>query len=219
MLFQFQFAKDDSWRSWSLPLSGKVIYLDPGHGGPDGGAVGRKLLEKDVALELSKRVRDYLQEQGALVLMTRESDIDLSAPGTKGYSRKKAEDLHNRVNLINQSTADMYISLHLNALPQRQWRGAQTFYDGKFEENGRMAKFIQDELRRNLENTDRHAKPIHGVYLVKYASKPGALVEVGFLSNGEEEKLFTDQKYLDKVAGAVYKGILRFYTDKKEPPE
>ncbi|MGD7009876.1 N-acetylmuramoyl-L-alanine amidase CwlD [Metabacillus sp. 84] len=219
LLFQFQFANDDSWESWNLPLAGKVIYLDPGHGGPDGGAVGTKLLEKDVTLEIAKRTRDYLQEQGALVLLTRETDIDLSSIGTKGYSRKKAEDLRNRVEMINSSSADMYLSLHLNALPQRQWRGAQTFYDGKFEENARMAKFIQDELRSNLENTDRKAKTIHGIYLVKYTNKPGALVEVGFLSNGEEEKLFSDPDYLDKVAGSVYKGILRYYTDKTEPPE
>ncbi|MFB8732947.1 N-acetylmuramoyl-L-alanine amidase [Bacillus sp. SL00103] len=65
-LFRFQFLNDDSWKSWNLPLSGKIIYLDPGHGGPDGGAVGGELLEKEIALDVSMKIRDYLQEQGAL---------------------------------------------------------------------------------------------------------------------------------------------------------
>lgn len=108
----------------SLPLSGKIIYLDPGHGGPDGGAVGGKLLEKDVTLEVAFRVRDYLQEQGALVIMTRESDTDLAPEGTKGYSRRKAEDLRQRVKLINHSEAELYISIHLNAIPSQKWSGS-----------------------------------------------------------------------------------------------
>lgn len=64
LLFQFQFNNDSSWKSWNLPLTGKVIYIDPGHGGPDGGAVGTEHLEKDIALAISKQIRDYLQEQG-----------------------------------------------------------------------------------------------------------------------------------------------------------
>lgn len=127
-LFRFQFLNDDSWKSWNLPLSGKIIYLDPGHGGPDGGAVGGELLEKEIALDVSMKIRDYLQEQGALVLMTREDDSDLSSKNTRGYARKKAEDLRNRVKVINESEADLYLSIHLNAIPSNKWSGAQTFF-------------------------------------------------------------------------------------------
>lgn len=74
LLFQFQFFQKDTWDSWNLPLSGKVIILDPGHGGPDGGAGDSDALEKEIALKVSLFIRDYLQEQGALVLMTREDD-------------------------------------------------------------------------------------------------------------------------------------------------
>lgn len=219
VLFRFQFTNDDSWNTWNLPLAGKVIYLDPGHGGADGGAVGSSLMEKNVALDISLRVRDYLQQQGALVLMTRESDIDLASIGTKGLARRKTEDLRNRVEVINSSSADLFLSIHLNAIPSGRWRGAQTFYYGKFEENKRIALYIQDELRKSLENTDRGAKQLPGIYLLKYASKPGALVEVGFLSNPDEEKLLGGKKYLDSMAASIYKGILRYYTDKKDPPE
>lgn len=218
-LFRFQFHNDDSWRPWSLPLSGKIIYLDPGHGGPDGGATGSNHLEKDITLEVASRVRDYLQEQGALVIMTRETDTDLAPEGMKGYSRRKAEDLRKRVEIINRSEAELYISIHLNAIPSPKWSGAQSFYYGKYEENEKVAKYIQDELRINLENTTRKAKRIHGIYLMQNVTKPGALVEVGFLSNPAEAKRLSQPKYQDKIASSVYKGVLRYFTEKGDPPE
>jgi N-acetylmuramoyl-L-alanine amidase len=219
ILFQWQFTNDKSWESWNLPLTGKVIYLDPGHGGPDGGAVGGSTLEKDISLSITLLVRDYLQEQGALVLLTREEDVDLADEDTSGYSRRKAEDLKKRVKLINDSEADLFLSIHLNAIPSARWSGAQTFYYGRFIENEHVAKYIQDELRRNLENTERVAKPIGGVYLLKNTEKPGALVEVGFLSNPQEEKLLSTEQYQAKVAASIYNGILRYFSNEKNPPE
>lgn len=126
-ILQYDFSEDDSWNAWNLPLSGKVILLDPGHGGPDGGADNGNVLEKDISLEVSLKLRDYLQEQGAVVMMTREDDRDLAAEDTKGYSRRKVEDLKKRLNMINHSDADFYVSVHLNSIPSPKWRGAQTF--------------------------------------------------------------------------------------------
>jgi N-acetylmuramoyl-L-alanine amidase len=218
ILLQYQFTDNNSWKSWNLPLSGRIIVLDPGHGGPDGGAVGGEVVEKDVALSIALKLRDYLQQQGALVVMTREGDNDLAAKNTKGYSRRKIEDLQKRVEFINESEADLFISVHLNAIPSPRWRGAQTFYYASFVENERVAKFIQAELRRNLENTNRSAKAINGVYLLKYAKKPGALVEVGFLSNYDERQLLSSEDYQTKVAASIYKGILRYFSNEKNPP-
>jgi N-acetylmuramoyl-L-alanine amidase len=219
ILFQWQFTNNKSWESWNLPLTGKVIYLDPGHGGPDGGAVGSSSLEKDISLSISLKIRDYLQEQGALVLLTREEDVDLANEDTSGYSRRKAEDLKNRVKIINESDADLFLSIHLNAIPSSRWSGAQTFFHGKFIENENVARYIQDELRRNLENTERKAKPIDGIYLLKNTEKPGALVEVGFLSNPQEENLLSTDEYQEKVAASIYNGILRYFSNEKNPPE
>lgn len=218
-LFQWQFSDNNSWESWNLPLTGKVIYLDPGHGGPDGGAVGSTLQEKDVALSISLKLRDYLQEQGALVLMTREEDVDLADKDTSGYSRRKVEDLKKRVEIINKSEAELFLSIHLNAIPSAKWSGAQTFYHGKFVENENVAKFIQDELRRNLENTERVAKPINGIYLLNKVEKPGALVEVGFLSNPLEEKMLSTEEYQEEVAASIYNGILRYFSNEANPPD
>lgn len=215
---EFQITK--SWKSWNLPLTGKIIVLDAGHGGPDGGAVGgNEIIEKNITLEITKKVQDYLQEQGALVILTRDEDEDLASEDTKGYSKRKTEDLQKRVTLINQSGTDLFVSIHLNAIPVSNSSGAQTFYTRSLVENERVAKFIQAELRTSLENTTRSAKTISNVYLLKYAKAPGALVEAGFLSNVNERYLLNSEKYQQKVAAAVYRGILRYFTEKGNPPE
>lgn len=192
-----------------------MILIDPGHGGPDGGAGNKKALEKDIALDVSLKVRDYLQQQGAMVVMTRETDTDLAPDGMKGYSRRKVADLKERLKIINESDADLFISLHLNAIPSARWSGAQTFYAPQFKENQKAARFIQDELRRNLENTTRNAKPLGQVYILKHAKRPGALVEIGFLSNPQERANLKTDAYQDMVAASVYKGVLRFFTNEK----
>ncbi|MEH7107652.1 MULTISPECIES: N-acetylmuramoyl-L-alanine amidase CwlD [Bacillaceae] len=216
LILQYDFSNDDSWKPWNLPLSGKIILLDAGHGGPDGGAGTGKTLEKDIALDITLKVRDYLQQQGALVVMTRDTDKDLADSDTRGYSRRKVEDLKKRLKMINDSDNDFFVSIHLNAIPSSRWSGAQTFYAPHHEENARAAKFIQEELRRNLENTTRRAKPINQVYILKHAKKPGVLVEVGFLSNPAEKANLKKDSYQDKIAASIYKGILRYFTNEKE---
>lgn len=219
LILQHNFLDKVSWKTWNLPLSGKIILLDPGHGGPDGGAGSGETLEKDIALKITLKVRDYLQEQGALVVMTRVTDTDLADPDTRGYSRRKVEDLKKRLKMINDSDNDFFASIHLNAIPSSRWSGAQTFYAPQHEENARAAKFIQEELRKNLENTTRKAKPINQVYILKNAKKPGVLVEVGFLSNPTEKEKLKKDSYQEKVAISIYKGVLRYFTNEKELKE
>src|SRR5699024_4448016 len=95
-----------TWDTWSLPLAGKTIVIDPGHGGPDGGAVGRdQKQEKDIDLEVGKKLRNYLQQAGGLIYMTREEDKDLAKKDTKGLSRRKSEDIRNRLKFIHDKKA------------------------------------------------------------------------------------------------------------------
>ena len=213
LILQYDFTENDSWESWNLPLSGKIIYLDPGHGGVDPGAGDDDPFEKEIALNVSLKLRDYLQQQGALVIMTRETDVDLADKGLKGYSKRKVQDLKRRLDLINESEADFFATIHLNAIPSSKWRGAQTFYATNLKENKRAAKLIQDELRRNLENTDRDAKPANSIYLLKHTNKPGVLVEIGFLSNPGEAANLKQEAYQEKVAASIYEGMLRYFTD------
>lgn len=205
--------------TWSLPLAGKVIALDAGHGGPDGGAVSRQgVIEKDVNLAITLYLRDYLQQAGALVVMTREGDYDLASESTKELFKRKTEDLKQRVRKIEDSRADLFISLHLNSIPSNRWRGAQTFFPPNNEESRKLAELIQSEIRHNLQNTQRLAKTEDTIYLLKALQMPSALVEVGFLSHPEESDLLRDEKYQRKVAAAVYNGILR-YTAGESPSE
>lgn len=216
IILQYDFTDNDSWESWNLPLSGKIIYLDPGHGGVDPGAGDEEPFEKDIALSVSLKLRDYLQQQGALVIMTRETDVDLADKGLKGYSKRKVQDLKRRLDLINESEADFFATIHLNAIPSSRWKGSQTFYSTNFKENKRAAKLVQDELRRNLENTDREAKAANSIYLLKHTNKPGVLVEIGFLSNPEEAANLRQEDYQEKVAGSIYEGILRYFTNEQK---
>ncbi|MFD1850660.1 N-acetylmuramoyl-L-alanine amidase CwlD [Oceanobacillus bengalensis] len=221
-LIQYPITKSgDAWDSeFSLPLSGKNIVLDPGHGGPDGGAVGADgTLEKGITLNVSKKLQNYLEQAGANVFLTREVDKDLAAESTKGLSRRKNEDIRNRLQFIKDNEADFFLSIHLNALPSTKWRGAQSFYYPQFDESKHLAKVIQAEIIRNLENTKREALAINGMYLLKHAEVPGALVEIGFLSNEEERELLKDDNYQDKLAASIYEGVLRYSTEDEEKSE
>ena len=211
---------ESTWASWSLPLSGKVIVIDPGHGGPDGGAVGSdETVEKDIALSVSKQLQRYLQQAGALVYLTRESDADLADDGTSGLAKRKSEDIRKRLEFIEEKNADFFLTIHLNALPSEQWRGAQTFFYPKFDENRHLARMVQAEIRRNMENTNREALAIDGIYLLKHAEIPGALVEIGFLSNVAERELLKKETYQESMAASIYQGILRYTTEEIEATE
>jgi N-acetylmuramoyl-L-alanine amidase len=220
-LIQLPLTKGDvewSTSSWSLPLSGKTIVIDPGHGGPDGGAVGKdNTLEKDISLEVSKQVQDYLQQSGAMVYLTRESDKDLAETDTKGLARRKAADIRKRLEFIHEKEPDFFLTIHLNALPSTKWRGAQTFYYPQFDENKHLANMIQSEIIRNMENTTREPMEINGIYLLKHAEVPGALVEIGFLSNESERELLKQVDYQQQMSASIYEGILRYVTE--EPKE
>jgi len=202
---------------WSLPLAGTTIALDAGHGGPDGGAVSKQgIIEKDINLAVTLYLRDYLQQAGAVVYMTREEDRDLASADTKGYKKRKTEDLKRRVRYIEEKQAKVFVSIHMNSVPSSRWSGAQTFFSTNNGDSVTLAEFIQDELRNGLNNTDRVAKRSDkSVYLLEELKIPAVLVEVGFLSNPEEARLLGDEKYQQKVAASIYQGIMK-YISKKE---
>jgi len=210
----YDVPKNNSWTAWTLPLSGKIIVVDAGHGGPDGGAVSKSgIIEKEITLKIALILKDYLNEAGALVVLTRENDHDLAAKETKGIARRKFEDLQNRVKLTNNSMADLFISVHLNSIPSEKWHGAQTFYYPLKEENKRLATSIQQEIINNLNNTNRTPLPRNDIMILKYIDTLSAMVEVGFLSNPSEASLLIDEEYQKKLAFAIYQGILSFYAE------
>lgn len=208
-VFTYELPSTKTWTHWTIPLSGQIIVLDPGHGGPDGGAVSKAgLVEERLNLAIAEYLRDYLQQAGALVMMTREGDVDLADPDTKN---RKRQDLQRRVEFVMDSNADMLISIHMNSIPSSRWTGAQTFYYSKQHvDNKSLAYYIQEELKKNLENTNREVKTADTIYILKSVDVPTALVEVGFLSNPGEAELLGNETYQKKAAASIYRGILRF---------
>jgi N-acetylmuramoyl-L-alanine amidase len=204
-----------SWTHWTMPLSGLTIAIDAGHGGPDGGAVSATgLIEKDVSLAVGLYLRDFLQQAGALVVMPRETDKDLADDDTKRMAMRKKEDLLRRMEYIRQKNANLLVSIHLNSFPEAKYDGAQTFFYTNHAENKRFAEAVQQELRAQLENTTRVAKYVDTVYILKSSHIPSVLVEVGFLSNQSEAERLGNAAYQRKLADAIYRGIIRFHTDR-----
>ncbi|WP_134686819.1 N-acetylmuramoyl-L-alanine amidase CwlD [Brevibacillus migulae] len=217
VIFTYERPEPTTWSTWSLPLAGTVIALDAGHGGVDGGAVSKdgEVLEKEVTLAITMYLRDFLQQAGAFVVMTREEDKDLASPEAQRVGKRKSEDIRNRVKLINETAPDFAISVHLNAIPSSRWSGAQTFYFPAFKESGEMASLIQDEIKRVLENTNRKPIITDDVFLIREVTCPAVLVEVGFLSNEAEAKQLRSTEYQKAMANAIYQGILRHYAGEK----
>ncbi len=198
------------------PLSGVKIVIDPGHGGIDGGASHGEIVERDITLAMSLKLEKLLKSQGATVVMTRSKEGDAIAEHrpNEDYqttrSRKRA-DLLLREEIINNSKPDIVISLHVNAVPEERWRGAQVFYHVTGHENSEpLAKAIQASIRNDIGNTEREALSIKQVYVLKKANAPAVLVETGFISNDEERALLTSDKYQNQMVEAIANGIRKY---------
>jgi len=189
-------------------LLGKVIYLDAGHGGADSGAISNNIYEKDLNLEIVDKLESELLSRGALVLLTRDGDYDLS---TTTINRKR-DDLYSRVKLINSSNCDLYISIHLNATTSSNWRGLQIFYSSINKENKLIAETVSDTLSQNIANV-REVKLSNNYYMYKNITIPGILVEVGFLSNPNDKYLLRQDEYQYKVVSSIADGIVKYFTN------
>ncbi len=194
----------------SYVTAGSVVVIDAGHGGPDSGAIGANgTLEKDISLALSQKLAKELIQQGCIVICVRDTDTDLAGADFSGTVReRKRADLQARADLANRNQADLFVSVHLNADPSPKWSGAQTFYEQGDETGACIGKAVQEQLKSTLKNTRREALAADGYFLMSAASMPTIIVEAGFLSNPEEEKLLQDEDYQQQVAGAIARGIV-----------
>lgn len=202
--FSFTFAKGND-----LDLLGKVIYIDPGHGGVDPGALYKDIYEADINLEISQKLRTVLEQRGAIVYLTRDGNYDLSA--NNAVNRKRS-DLSRRANIINRSMCDLYLSIHLNADSSTTWRGAQVFYDDVNERNIKIAKILQQVLKEDLKTT-RDYKLTNDMYLHKRVTRPGVLIEVGFITNPNDRYLLLKEDYQLKVANSITRGIIKYFNE------
>lgn len=202
--------------SWSLV--DRVVVVDPGHGGMDPGAKGKGgSVEKDIAFSISKKLARLITQGGAKVIMTRETDKMLYDPGTQGFRAKKRQDLGRRADIANDNGAAAFISIHLNSFPSdTSQHGAQTFSQPGSGESKILSQCIQTELVSRLGNNKRQPKEVD-FFTNRRAKMPAVIVEVGFLSNPAEEKLLMSEEYQEKVAFAIYAGLVKYFSETSAP--
>jgi N-acetylmuramoyl-L-alanine amidase len=187
-------------------LKGKKITLDPGHGGTDTGAIGADgLLEKDVTLPVAMKVRDILTNRGAIVSMTRTTDVDVFGPDATDR-----EELQARVDVAEKNDADLFISIHCNANTNREIGGFSTYYHEKSKYDYLIANELENAMMKTGNFKDLGVRYAN-LYVNKRCSMPGALVEMLFVSNRREEKILRSNWFRTKLANAIADGIENFY--------
>ena len=188
-----------------INIKAEYIYLDPGHGGFDGGAVSNNLIEKEIVLDISFLVKDYLEKYGYNVLMTRYKDTSLADT--------KKSDIYKRVDLLNSNNTLLYISIHANSYPSSDVHGAQVFYKG--ETNKLLSDTLQSYLKC-VDNNKRSAKEINNKYLLDNVTNTGCIIEVGFLSSSIDSINLKDINYLYKLAKYISIGLIDYLSIKGE---
>ncbi|MCL2859811.1 MAG: N-acetylmuramoyl-L-alanine amidase [Oscillospiraceae bacterium] len=193
--------------------TGKVVILDAGHGFPDLGATSSEgVTEADINLEIVLKVEKLLKNNGIEVILTRKNGNCIADLMATTIREKKNSDLKNRVKIGNNSNADIFVSIHLNAIPQEQYWGFQTFYKNSDDKGKELAKLIQSNLKKVIDRGNkREALVISNKYLVDNIKIPICMVECGFLSNKEEAGLLQQDEYQNKLAQGITNGILEYF--------
>lgn len=193
----------------------KVVVIDAGHGGIDPGKVGiHGELEKDINLQIALKCKDYLEQQQIEVIMTREHDQGLYR---EADSNKKIVDMKNRVSVIEEKKPSLAVSIHQNSYSTENVSGPQVFYYRDSLQGKKMAQIMQNQLNQILmPQKNRVEKDNHTYYLLKKTSVPLVIVECGFLSNDREASLLSGENYQERVAWAIYLGIIDYLRDMSE---
>jgi len=194
-------------------VRGRVIALDPGHGGIDPGAIGVNGLTEDaVNLAVSQRLAALLAQAGAVVVLTRAETTDLAGATPGGPSARKRVDLRARVSTVNLSGADVIVSIHANRFGNPAERGAQTFYNPhRFPQNRLLAEMIQRQLQAITGETRRKISEHIDHYVLNHTDMPGVTVELGFLSNPRDAALLGDPAYQQRIAYAIFVGLAHYF--------
>ena len=217
--FSFKIANEDitlnkkSIETVSTPVTNKVIIVDAGHGTPDEGAESLNgITEAEINLKIALKLQNLLEQSGCTVLITRSDENSIYEEGSSSIKEKKITDIHNRVKIGNESGADIFVSIHLNKIPEQQYYGWQTFYKKGSEESKLLATEIQNNLNDAIQKENKRIPAmLNSVYIMKNVEIPITIVECGFLSNPEEEELLQTDEYQNKLAWGIYNGINNYF--------
>lgn len=197
----------------ATPASGKTIVLDAGHGVPDEGAESSNgTTEAETNLKIALKVQNLLEQSGCNVVLTRSDENAIYDLDANTLKQKKISDIRNRVKIGNEATADIFVSIHLNKIPQSQYYGWQCFYKPNDEKSIKLAKQLQENLNKSIQKENKRvAMKLDTVYIMKHVEIPISIVECGFLSNPEEEKQLLDDNYQNRLAWGIYNGIQEYF--------
>lgn len=197
----------------STPVTNKVIIVDAGHGTPDEGAESSNgVTEAQINLEIALKLQKLLEQSGSTVILTRSDENEIYDAGSDTIREKKVSDMKNRVKIGNESSADIFVSIHLNKIEQAKYDGWQTFYKTNNEESERLATTIQKSLNEAMQKENsRTPAQLSTVYLMKHVEIPITIVECGFLSNPAEERMLQTDEYQNKLAWGIYNGIADYF--------
>ena len=192
----------------SMPLSKKIILIDAGHGGADPGKVSGDTQEKTINLAIAQKLQGYLEQADATVFMTRVDDSDLA--------NTKKSDMYSRKLTADTSYADIFVSIHQNSYPNSKVQGAQVFYFNQSDNSRNLAECIQNELKSFINNNNkREVSENSSYYVLRRTSMPAVIVECGFLTNPSEKAQLLEADYQDRIAWAIYMGIVDYFRDGK----
>ena len=191
----------------SRAVMGHTVVIDPGHGGSDSGAIGPSgVCEKDVALAVAARTKELLTKAGAHVIMTRTDDVDVAYAGSSA-----SRELQARVDVgAAHEEAELFLSVHCNSFSNPDANGMETYYYPKTDEDERFAVLLNEELAAAGGLYNRGVKDAR-FYVLRHSAIPASLVELGFISNPEEEKLLADAAYQETLAQALFRAVARYF--------
>lgn len=191
-------------------VSKGIVLIDAGHGGIDGGAQSKNgTIEKDINLQISKRLKEKLEKEGYKVYMTREEDKELSP--------KKVKDLEARCKMKIETKCDIFISIHQNKFNSEKCFGAQVWYASN-EKSMKLAKYVQGSLKEVVkDNNKRLEKAAKEQYKILRDKYDGAclIVECGFLSNNEEEQRLKSESHQNQIVEGITIGINKYFDEIK----
>ena len=208
------FSKQKMVATVNLPATNKVIVLDAGHRSSRWAElkVVTGTSEAETNLKIALKVQNLLEQSGATVILTRSDENAIYDIDSKTLKQKKISDIHNRVKIGNESSEDVFVSIHLNKIPQQQYYGWQTFYQEGNEQSMNLAKSIQTNLNDSIQKDNKRIPmKIDNIYIMKHVEIPTAIVECGFLSNPEEEKQLLTDEYQERLAWGIYNGIMEYF--------
>jgi N-acetylmuramoyl-L-alanine amidase len=199
----------------SSDISEPIIVIDAGHGGEDGGAVANNIVEKDINLSISKKLKDIFKASGFIVITTRDKDKMINTNGSS-LRERKVSDMKNRLELFNKNENNIVVSIHQNKFSQEKYSGTQIFYSENNPQSETMAEYIRKNIAKLIQpENERTTKPAdRSIYLLYNSKVPAVIVECGFISNYTEANKLKDNNYQKKLAFAIYSGVLEFYNNR-----